>query len=334
MGADISMPEASFCERFSNLSKDFLNEISKDQTDNDEKSNNNCALLETETKPHCAVKENEKKLLVLGEWIVQTEMTHTKIIYNEITFRKNGFVYRIYFKNKINNCDIFKCLTNLKISTDSLAGLYKPPMSLNGTNMEFDDEVKPEFFEIKNGKICDNYYNCDAKKFYLIFKKDEICESSVKNNNEEEKKILSSPIFKKDKTSESSVKNNNEEEKKILSSPINKKSVHFLDEENIIFFNSENAIIDTSSVGNNIENNCGLDSVDEGIIIGENDNVDSNSYFSKLSDIGTLKIVVNELSIEDKQEIARLEQCIRDNPRKTKNCKTWRQEIANIRSKY
>lgn len=293
MGADISMPEASFCERFSNLSIDFFNQFSKDNT------NNNCALKETE------------RMFLIGSdglgisqiWVnPNTEENH----YTEIKFRKNGFVIRIYSINNLSYQDILfsieeinKKIPKLNVSVDSLSGLYKPQKGLD------DDNNKQEFFEFKNSKICGDYNNCVDKEFYLIFKED------YENNDDTLKKEISNEKIS------SAIKI-----QKIFRCYINRKKLN------------EDAIIDTCSVGNNIENNCGLDSVDEGIIIGENDNVDSNSYFSKLSDIGTLKIVVYELSIEDKQEIARLEQRIRNNPHKTKNCDRWRQQIADIRSKY
>ncbi len=164
MGAKVSM-----CR--SDPSNDCLNKSSKDNSKRDEKPINNGN-----------VKEKEIKLTVINGDVIKTEFTYSNNY--EITFRKDGYVVRIYSLNKISYTDILKAhlfFKSLVVSPELFDYLYKPPMSLRESNMEFDEEVEQEFFKIENGKICEKYESCEAKKFYLILKKEIASEPSNEN---------------------------------------------------------------------------------------------------------------------------------------------------------
>lgn len=226
----------------------------------------------------------------------------------ELSFRIKGYVFRLYAKkfnvDLINNfLETIKRVDNVIISC-SIAGLYKPPAM-------GDDEDEPKFFEIKDSTISEDYTKCTSKKFYLIFKED------IENEDDLKEKI----------------KEDIKKKKEIFAIKIQKIFRDYSSRKPCSFLSS--CIESTGDNTFNSEKNNELDSDDEGIIIGE-DNSSNNSGDDNVvvkSNLGSQNKVI-KISENDKKEIDILRQRISNNPRKSKNCKNWQNNINTILAKY
>lgn len=312
MGGELSMPDMSACEQsFRKTFDGFENLFSKDETSKDQ--------------------EIELRYMESGESF--KEIDYTVLELQELSFRINGYVFRLYAKkfnfDLINDfLKMIKSIDGAKIS-GSIAGLYKPPAMR-------DDDDKPEFFEIKDSKISAEYTNCTSKKFYLIFNEDIEKKDALKEEIKEDirKKISATKIqkiFRDFRPRKHFIKSN--DICNYLSSCT--ESHNFVGNNNsgdFCLFIEECTSNGTNSNG---ERKIELDSDDEGIIIGEDNsskNAGDDNVVVKI-DLGCSN-QVNEMTTEHKKEVEILRQRIRDNSRKTNNCKKWQKEINDILSKY